>query len=591
MALHDELTSSAASGHTLAEMSDAWLLGRARELGAASQSGDGGRNYGLAGEVDRLLREARHRGDPQLIGQLLRACVIVRLGMPGGDTDLEALLDELLVHSKRYSLLPLRADAHGLRARRLLSLGEDDEALTEVAVALALLDDETATDLPPRGRRNWQRGLAHALGTIGLVLTQLGIYEAADAVMSRSHYFIRDSGGPHEIATHLINRTRMLIGWGLRLERIAEYTAAEDKFRIAASIADAAEAPFRQSLFPRHPDQSAADQIAVLGAAHALAAPGREHHDRLRSLFATAYYAREVITVAVALARCLECEQRVEEAVTVLVQAKGKVSQIRSEPTLQLSLSRECARMSRPVGGEETLNALEYYAAELEVELWGLRESRVTALTARREHERLSRQHGAITQQAMQDPLTGLPNRRALDERLQVLAASREAHPLSIALIDLDGFKEVNDRLSHAEGDGVLRSVASTLRDGLRGDDFVARYGGDEFVVLLPVTPLDAAEAALARTAESVANLPDALTEGVTLSVGVIAMRVQESTGAALSRADTAMYLAKRRGGNRAVAMRGSEETAEQPAEQPAEQAPGGQELASGAGWVLPDAP
>jgi diguanylate cyclase (GGDEF)-like protein len=564
-------------------MSDAWLVGRARELVAAAQTGDGGRQFRLVGDVDRLLKEARHRGEAQLIGTLLRATVIVRLGTPGVDAEIDALLDELLVHSKRNALLPLRADAHGLRARRLLLIGADDEALTETAVALALLDEDPTADMPPRGRRNWQRSLANALTTIGLVLTQLGVYEVADQVMARSHYYIRDSGGPHEIATHLINRTRMLLGWGLRLERVAEYAEAAEKFSTAASIADAAEAPFRQSLYPRRADLSAADQIAVLGAAQALANPSVDHLDRLRALFKTAYYPREVITVAVALARCLEYDQRAEEAVEILADARTRVQQVKSEPTLQLSLSREYARMSGPAGGERTTNALEHYAAELEVELWGLRESRVTALTARREHERLSRQHGAITQQALQDALTGLPNRRALDERLQALANSREAHPMAIALIDLDGFKEVNDRLSHAEGDEVLRTIASTLRDGLRGDDFVARYGGDEFVVLLPVTPLGSAEAALARTVEAVSNLPDALTEGVTLSIGVIALRVQESTGAALSRADTAMYVAKRRGGNQVAAVSSSEGFTD-PAPEP-------EQLTGGTAWVLPEAP
>ncbi|MBV8933984.1 MAG: GGDEF domain-containing protein, partial [Kutzneria sp.] len=178
-------------------------------------------------------------------------------------------------------------------------------------------------------------------------------------------------------------------------------------------------------------------------------------------------------------------------------------------------------------------------------------------LQTRREHERLSREHGAISQQAMQDPLTGLPNRRALDERLEALVAAPAERPLSVALIDLDGFKGVNDRASHAEGDDVLRVVASTLRRAVRGDDMVARYGGDEFVVLLPGASLSAAEAALRRAVEAVAELPDNLSRGVTLSIGVVSLRPLESAPQSLARADAAMYLTKRNGGNGVTAVAG----------------------------------
>jgi diguanylate cyclase (GGDEF)-like protein len=218
---------------------------------------------------------------------------------------------------------------------------------------------------------------------------------------------------------------------------------------------------------------------------------------------------------------------------------------------MRLNIARELARLdTAPDYGSGASQSLIDYASRLEAEMWTLRESQIATLNARREHERLSAEHGAITQQALQDPLTGLPNRRALDERLRTLASSADAQPLAVGLVDLDGFKGVNDKQSHAEGDNVLRVVASTLRDALRGDDVVARYGGDEFIVLLPGAPASAAKMALGRAVKSVAQLPHHLSHGVTLSIGLVSLRPQERAEQVLARADAAMYQAKRGGGN-----------------------------------------
>jgi diguanylate cyclase (GGDEF)-like protein len=122
--------------------------------------------------------------------------------------------------------------------------------------------------------------------------------------------------------------------------------------------------------------------------------------------------------------------------------------------------------------------------------------------------------------------------------------------------VDLDGFKAVNDRFSHAAGDEVLRVIAQTLRRTMREDDVVARYGGDEFVLLLRRTSPEAAETALSRMGRAVAALPADRGRGVTVSVGACPLRSDEPAERALQLADEAMYLAKRQGGNRVCVTR-----------------------------------
>jgi diguanylate cyclase (GGDEF)-like protein len=534
----------------LVELSDAWLVGRAGELIAAVQHTDHAEQLDIVRTIDQLLDETQRRGEPVLIAKLVRAAAVARLVTKGLAAEAEPLLDEMLAHTRRHGLALYRADAHALRGRRLVLAQQEDAALTEIARALAILDDSGAPDVH-MPRREWAKMQSNAFIDCWLVLNQLGVYESAEEVIARAHQAVRETAGPHEITLHLINRVKMLLGWALRLERVDRLDEAAAKFETAASMAVAVEAPFTESLFPRRTGVPAVDQVGVLAAALALAAPDGAHVDRLQRLLTEPGYPHEQVIVTIALSRCLEATSRRDEALKVLHATRLNLQEDTSQPSMRLNLIRELARLDSEENlPPESLNPLLEYSTTLEIELWSLRESQIATLNTRREHERLSAQHGAISQQALQDPLTGLPNRRALDEHLRSLSASTTAQPLAVALVDLDGFKGVNDEHSHAEGDNVLRVVASTLRDALRGDDIVARYGGDEFVALLPGAPVSAAKQALGRAVKAVSSLPHHLSHGVTLSVGLVSLRPQERADQVLSRADAAMYQAKRGGGN-----------------------------------------
>ncbi len=156
------------------------------------------------------------------------------------------------------------------------------------------------------------------------------------------------------------------------------------------------------------------------------------------------------------------------------------------------------------------------------------------------------------------DDLTGLFNVRTLTDMLRTEAAraSRTGQPLSLAVLDLDGFKRVNDRHGHPCGSRVLIEVAALLREGVRETDFVARLGGDEFSVVLPGTgkggAFVAGERLRARIARHVFLQREGLDVRLTASVGAATASGTEVTASALlERADDALYQAKAGGGNR----------------------------------------
>jgi len=158
---------------------------------------------------------------------------------------------------------------------------------------------------------------------------------------------------------------------------------------------------------------------------------------------------------------------------------------------------------------------------------------------------------------SLTDDLTGLPNRRAFMRRLQdeVGRVQRYGNPLSLALIDLDGFKAVNDKFGHAAGDEVLRVFAGEILSIFRHHDLVARYGGEEFAVLLPNTHIEGAMRAL-RKVQKRAQETSFQQEGSTLplpsfSAGLSLYRAGETPESFIQRADHAMYRAKRLGRNR----------------------------------------
>ena len=159
---------------------------------------------------------------------------------------------------------------------------------------------------------------------------------------------------------------------------------------------------------------------------------------------------------------------------------------------------------------------------------------------------------------AMTDALTGLHNRGWLDEAFdrEVKRSERDELPLSLIMVDVDDFKKYNDDFGHLAGDHVLMTVAKSIRAPLRPNDLVARFGGEEFAVLLPETNVVNAKFVAERLRESVSKaipgmLDDVQLPSITISLGISSRKPKDTLDVLIAAADVAMYHAKRKGKNR----------------------------------------
>ena len=234
----------------------------------------------------------------------------------------------------------------------------------------------------------------------------------------------------------------------------------------------------------------------------------------------------------------------------------------------QLPLGALCVIDHRPrtldASQQRALKALARQAeAQMHLRL-RVRELRETSLALQRQKSRLMQQHHALEERCEQlavearvDALTGVGSRRDADHRLgdEFRVALTLNLPLSVALIDIDRFKQVNDTYGHARGDEMLRQVARKLASELRSDDYLARFGGEEFVVMLPNTPAELARKISERLRLAVETGPWQAPDELTVSIGFACADAHaDSIEALVAAADAALYQAKGDGRNRVVA-------------------------------------
>jgi diguanylate cyclase len=175
------------------------------------------------------------------------------------------------------------------------------------------------------------------------------------------------------------------------------------------------------------------------------------------------------------------------------------------------------------------------------------------------EVERLMSELSQASEMVRVDPLTGALNRKGMEEAMQREVARTRRHeaPLSIALLDVDNFKQINDKLGHRTGDLALQHLSTVARETIRPQDTLVRYGGEEFIILLPDTSMEDAVKAMERVQRELTRryfLSDNNKLLITFSAGVSVLGNTEEPADAIRRADQAMYLAKRAGKNRVMA-------------------------------------
>ncbi|MGC8529755.1 MAG: GGDEF domain-containing protein [Leptospirillia bacterium] len=181
---------------------------------------------------------------------------------------------------------------------------------------------------------------------------------------------------------------------------------------------------------------------------------------------------------------------------------------------------------------------------------------------SQKEIETLKNELNAAAQASSIDPLTGVINRRGFEMRIKECLKAQESRQgeCSVLFIDIDNFKKINDNHGHSVGDRVLLAVAQVLKGKTRGDDIVARLGGEEFVVVLPSTPIDKAHIVAENIRQNVERIAllsakDNKTIGaVTVSIGIDVHRPGQTWQKTLERADQAMYQSKKDGKNRTTA-------------------------------------
>lgn len=517
-------------------------IARVSEFGPLDLLAEWAHQQYLGGRPEDAVRSCRHG---LVVAQVLGdRCTVRYLRYIEG-----VALQELGRHREAVTVaLDLLADLEGdvsggqdpwWRAKALALLAESSAGVGELGRAMdALAEGASLVDGAPTLEYNH----LSARMAVALALSSVYLYEQADELIIGI-----DSGGDPEIDLHVLQEAALLRAtWGASLTLVGRDDEAAAHFvccaeralrmrRIAEGLGSA-EMQARATVMEGFAAARLGDP--ELGAARVRGALGG---GELRHELVESHLVHLVLGQALAdRGDFTAAREHLSQAAADAFRARRDVW---SGTALRASADADVAER----GGHPAVTAWKRLAREALERMWGEREARFAALQDRNRLRELSAERDRMGRVVLEDPLTGLGNRRML-----VDSVTRATEQISVVFVDVDRFKDVNDRFSHEVGDDVLRRLALILRTQCRADDVVIRYGGDEFVVLVSGDAA-AADGIAHRLHDAVRRTPwQQLAPGLDLTVSVgVARSVTASV--ALATADAALYAAKRAGRDRVV--------------------------------------
>ena len=261
--------------------------------------------------------------------------------------------------------------------------------------------------------------------------------------------------------------------------------------------------------------------------------------------------------------RALEAQALISQMLATFIERLGQMAQSTSTYHGKMEESARALEQAKSMEDiapvlQEVIVATRHMTEETRSSRDELQNMRDKAQSTEAEIVKLHRELDRVSAQARHDPLTGVLNRKGLDEALEreLSTVRRKETPLCMAMLDIDNFKKLNDTKGHVTGDAALTHLATVARECMRPQDTLARFGGEEFVLLLPDTPLEKGIEAMTRLQRELTRrffLAGAEKILITFSCGVAQLAPDESGMEAIKRADQAMYLAKRAGKNRVL--------------------------------------